>query len=94
MVLNGLYVVNELDIFCLYTIIVFTDSSESVDIDLHHVIPLRKQIGFLNMLQTILTRLSSSIQSHVDFLLNTLLDVLSTCQECLKKRDMVSKFVI
>ncbi|XP_065052935.1 small subunit processome component 20 homolog isoform X2 [Rhopilema esculentum] len=69
----------------------FKDSKKD---SIHEVIPLRKQIGFLHMLHTILTRLSGLIVPHVDHLLKTLLDILEKCQMCLERRNQINSTFI
>ena len=59
------------------------------EVDVSHVIPLRKQIGYLNMLHTVLKKLSNLIGQHIDHLMTTVLNILKLCQVCLEKRDMV-----
>ena len=59
------------------------------EVDTSNVIPLRKQIGFLNMLHTVLKKLNNLIGQHIDQLMTTLLNILKLCQACLERRDMV-----
>ncbi len=63
-----------------------------MDVRLDKVIPLRKQIGYMNMLKTILKRLANSVQDHVPKLFKILLALLRICALCLEQRAEVSLF--
>eukprot|EP00794_Sanderia_malayensis_P003704 gene3704-4224_t len=70
------------------------NAKEEIQPSLEKMIPLRKQIGFLNMLKTILTRLGGSVKKHVMELFRILLELLHISSSCLEQRANINSFSV
>ena len=58
--------------------------------DLSHVVPLKKQQGFLNMVWLIFSRLGNLASAFHPMILNVILSLLASCRYALDHREQVS----
>lgn len=68
--------------------IIFPDN-DNVDVCLNQVVPLRKQLGFLNMFTQIMAVLGSQASHYLPRLLKILFYCLRTSRDCLGQREKV-----